>query len=145
MIATRVIVSLMHFLLMVLMSAFVIYWTYRTFIKANPDFDMEKKIKEGNIAVGLLVGTILFSASQILMAGTDSSIQMIRMHMLAPTEENANVLELIARMAGHLAASMALASPSASTKRPPPGPSTPAASSTTPKSSSTRPLGSSST
>jgi len=31
------------------------------------------------------------------------------MHMLAPTEENANVLELIGRMAGHLAASMALA------------------------------------
>lgn len=109
MIATRVIVSLWHFFLMVLMSGFVIYWTYRTFIKANPDFDMERKIKEGNIAVGLLVGTIIFSASQILMAGTDSSIQMIRMHMLAPTEENANVLELVARMAGHLAASMALA------------------------------------
>ena len=50
MIATRVVVSLMHFFLMVLMSGFVIFWTYRTFIKANPDFDMEKKIKEGNIA-----------------------------------------------------------------------------------------------
>lgn len=109
MIATRVIVSLLHFSLMVLMSGVVIYWTYRIFIKANPDFDMEKKIKEGNVAVGLLVGTILFSASQILMAGTDSSIQMIRMHLLAPTEENANVLGLIGRMAGHLAASMALA------------------------------------
>ncbi|MBI4060524.1 MAG: hypothetical protein HY403_03755 [Elusimicrobia bacterium] len=109
MIATRVIVSLMHFFLMVLMACIVIFWTYRIFIKANPDFDMEKKIKEGNVAVGLLVGTILFCASQILMAGTDSSIQMIRMHMLAPTEENANVLELLARMAGHLAVSMALA------------------------------------
>ena len=32
------------------------------------------------------------------MAGADSSIQMIRMHMLAPTEENANVLE---HMAGY--------------------------------------------
>src|SRR5438309_8754851 len=102
--AARFAVSLFHFVLMVVMSGFVIYWTYRTFIKANPDFDMEKKIKEGNVAVGLLVGTILFCASQILMAGTDSSIQMIRMHMLAPTEENASILELLARMAGHLAA-----------------------------------------
>ncbi len=109
MIATRVVVSLFHFSLMVVMSGFVIFWTYRTFIRANPDFDMEKKIKEGNVAVGLLVATILFCASQILMAGTDSSIQMFRMHMLAPTEDNASVVELVARMAGHLAVSMALA------------------------------------
>jgi len=52
MLATRVIVSLFHFVLMVLMSAFVIYWTYRTFIRANPDFDMEEEITKGNVAVG---------------------------------------------------------------------------------------------
>ncbi|MEK7390225.1 MAG: hypothetical protein AAB036_11065 [Elusimicrobiota bacterium] len=109
MFATRVIVSLFHFSMMVVMSGFVIFWTYRTFIKANPDFDMEQKIKEGNIAVGLLVGTILYCASQILMAGTDSSIQMVRMHMLAPTQEDASVIELLGRIAGHLAVSMALA------------------------------------
>ena len=107
--ATRVVVSLFHFVLMVLMSGFVIYWTYRTFIRANPDFDMEAEIAKGNVAVGLLVGTILYCASQILMAGTDSSIQMIRMHMLAPTERNASVLGLLGRMAGHLAISMGLA------------------------------------
>ena len=109
MLATRVIVSFFHFSLMVLMSGFVIFCTYRTFIKANPDFDMESEIKKGNIAVGMLVATILYSASQILMAGTDSSISMIRMHMLAPTEENASVLELLGRMVGHLTVSMALA------------------------------------
>jgi uncharacterized membrane protein YjfL (UPF0719 family) len=109
MLATRLIVSLFHFVLMVLMSGFVIYWTYRTFIRANPDFDMEAEITKGNVAVGALVGTILYCASQILMAGTDSSIQMIRMHMLAPTEANASVLMLLARMGGHLAVSMGLA------------------------------------
>ncbi len=109
MFATRIIVSLIHFFLMVLMSGFVIFWTYRIFIKANRDFDMEKQIKAGNSAVGILVGTILFCASQILMAGAESSIAMIRMHMLAPTEENANMFELLARMSGHLAVSMALA------------------------------------
>lgn len=109
MIATRAVVSLFHFLLMVLMSGLVIFLTYRTFIKANPDFDMEAEIKKGNVAVGLLVGVILLCASQILMAGTDSSIAMFRMHMLAPTEENASVRELLARMALHLAVSMALA------------------------------------
>lgn len=109
MIGTRVVVSLFHFFLMVLMSGITIYLTYRTFIKANPDFDMEAEIKKGNIATGLLVGTILFCASQILMAGAESSIQMFRLHMLAPTEENASGLELAGRIIGHLAASMALA------------------------------------
>ncbi|HEX4047922.1 MAG TPA: hypothetical protein VH309_08815 [Elusimicrobiota bacterium] len=107
--ATRVVVSLLHFVLMVLMCGFVIYWTYRTFIRANPDFDMEEEITKGNVAVGVLVGTILYCASQILMAGTDSSVQMLRMHMLAPTEQNASVLGLLGRMAGHLAISMGLA------------------------------------
>jgi uncharacterized membrane protein YjfL (UPF0719 family) len=109
MFATRIAVSLFHFILMVLMSGIVIYWTYRTFIRANPDFDMEDEIKKGNTAVGLLVGTIVYAASQILMAGTDSSFQMIRMHLLAPTEQNASVLGLLARMTGHLAISMGMA------------------------------------
>lgn len=109
MFATRVIVSLFHFLLMVVMSGFVIYWTYRTFIKANPDFDMESEIKKGNVAVGLLVGTILFSASQILLAGAESSISMFRLHMLAPTEENASLLKLCGLILAHLAMSMFLA------------------------------------
>jgi uncharacterized membrane protein YjfL (UPF0719 family) len=107
--AARFAVSLFHFVLMVVMSGFVIYWTYRTFIRANPDFDMEEEITKGNVAVGLLVGTIVYSASQILMAGTDSSFQMIRMHVLAPTEANASVAGLLGRMAGHLAISMGLA------------------------------------
>lgn len=109
MFATRVIVSLFHFLLMVVMSGLVIFLTYRTFIKANPDFDMEAEIKKGNLAVGLLVGTILFSASQILMAGAESSISMFRLHMLAPTEENASLLKLSGLIFGHLAISMLLA------------------------------------
>ena len=109
MFATRVIVSLFHFLLMVVMSGFVIFLTYRTFIKANPDFDMEAEIRKGNAAVGLLVGAILFSASQILMAGAESSISMFRLHMLAPAEENSSMLKLAVLIFAHLAMSMFLA------------------------------------
>ena len=49
---TRLIVSVFEFALAVLMSGFVISLTYRVFIKANPDFDMEAEIKKGNAAVG---------------------------------------------------------------------------------------------
>jgi len=109
MFATRVTVSLFHFLLMVVMSGFVIYLTYRTFIRANPDFDMENEIKKGNTAVGLLVGTIIFCASQIMMAGAESSISMFRLHMLAPAEEGASLLKVAGLIAAHLTMSMLLA------------------------------------
>lgn len=109
MFATRVIVSMFHFLLMVGMSGLVIYLTYRTFITANPDFNMETEIKKGNVAVGLLVGTILYAASQILMAGADSSISMFRLHMLAPSGDDASAGKLALMILAHLGVSMILA------------------------------------
>ncbi len=109
MFATRVIVSLFDFLLMVLMSALVIALTYRVFVKANPDFDMGAEIKKGNTATGILVATILVSASYILMAGTDSSVQMFRMHMLAPSAENETLGQIFLLILAHLTVSMTLA------------------------------------
>ncbi|HEX4048886.1 MAG TPA: DUF350 domain-containing protein, partial [Elusimicrobiota bacterium] len=69
MFTTRVVVSLFDFVLMVVMSAFVIALTYRIFVKANPDFHMGHEIKKGNLSVGILMAAILISASYILMAG----------------------------------------------------------------------------
>ena len=109
MFTTRVIVSLFNFTLMVVMSAFVIALTYRIFVKANPDFHMGQEIKKGNVAVGILMAAILLSASYILMAGTESSIAMFRMHMLAPSEENESILRILGLIVAHLAVSMALA------------------------------------
>ena len=109
MFATRIIVSLFQFALMVLMSGFVIAITYRIFIKANPDFHMGEEIKKGNTAVGILVSFILISASHILMAGTDSSIAMFRMHMLAPSDENESMLKIMGLIVAHLSISMLLA------------------------------------
>ncbi len=108
MFATRVIVSCFHFLLMVVMSGLVINLTYRIFIKANPDFDMGQEIKKGNVATGILVAVILLSASHILMAGTETSVQMFRMHMMAP-DENASLLRIALLIVSHLSLSMLLA------------------------------------
>jgi uncharacterized membrane protein YjfL (UPF0719 family) len=109
MFTTRVVVSLFDFILMVVMSAFVIALTYRIFVKANPDFHMGQEIKKGNIAVGILMAAILISASYILMAGTESSIAMFRMHMLAPSEENESLLRIAGLIIAHLSISMMLA------------------------------------
>ena len=108
MFTTRVVVSLFDFILMVVMSAFVIALTYRIFVKANPDFHMGAEIKKGNVAVGILMAAILVSASYILMAGTESSINMFRMHMLAPGEDE-SLIRILCLMVAHLAISMMLA------------------------------------
>ena len=106
---TRVVVSLADFFLMVVMSAFVIALTYRIFVKANPDFHMGQEIKKGNVAVGILMGAILLSASYILMAGTESSINMFRMHMLAPSAEDESMWQVGGLIIAHLTVSMMLA------------------------------------
>jgi uncharacterized membrane protein YjfL (UPF0719 family) len=108
MFTTRVVVSLFDFILMVVMSAFVIALTYRIFVRANPDFHMGQEIKKGNVAVGILMAAILISASYILMAGTESSISMFRMHMLAPSEDE-SVLRIFGLIVAHLSISMMLA------------------------------------
>lgn len=105
----RILVSLFEFSLMVVMSAFVIALTYRIFVKANPDFHMGEEIKKGNVSVGILMAAILISASYILMAGTESSIAMFRMHMLAPSEENESLLRILGLIVAHLSISMLLA------------------------------------
>lgn len=109
MFTTRIVVSLFDFILMVVMSAFVIALTYRIFVKANPDFHMGDEIKKGNLAVGILMAAILLSASYILMAGTESSIQMFRMHMLAPSEADESMLYIFGLIVAHLSISMMLA------------------------------------
>ncbi len=105
----RVVVSLFEFVLAVIMSGFVIFLTYRVFIKANPDFDMEEEIHKGNVSVGILVSVILFSASTILQKGMTSVVSMFRLYMSAPGENSLGLGKLAALSAGHLGISMLLA------------------------------------
>ncbi|MEK7859067.1 MAG: hypothetical protein AAB320_07995 [Elusimicrobiota bacterium] len=105
----RVAVSLFEFILSVVMSGFVIYFTYRMFIHANPDFNMEDEIKKGNTAVGVLVGAILYSASTILQRGLGSVVNMFRMFMSAPGEQSMPAWQIILLSAAHLVLPLILA------------------------------------
>jgi uncharacterized membrane protein YjfL (UPF0719 family) len=109
MFATRVIVSLFHFLLMAVSSGLVVTLTYRVFIGANPDFHMGEEIRKGNVATGVLVAAILYGASLIMMAGTQSGVDMFRMHMLAPSEQGESLLKLFAIILAHMGVSLLLA------------------------------------
>jgi len=84
MFVTRVLVSLFEFVLTVVMSGVAIAFTFRIFIRANPDFDMGSEIKKGNVAVGTLMAAILYAASEILQRGLSSVVSMVRLEMTAP-------------------------------------------------------------
>lgn len=109
MFSARLLISLFEFGLAVVMSGFVIFLTYRTFIRANPDFDMEQEIKKGNLAVGLLVGTILISSSTMLQRGMESVVGMFRLWVAAPAESNIPLYQLVMLAMTHLGMSMFLA------------------------------------
>ncbi|HOX23810.1 MAG TPA: DUF350 domain-containing protein [Elusimicrobiales bacterium] len=106
---TRLMVSLFEFALSVVMSGLLIFVTFKVFIKANPDFNMEAEIKKGNVAVGILVTAILFSASMILKEGLASVVSMVRMHLSMPTERVLSLAQLIALSAAHLVMAMFMA------------------------------------
>ncbi len=106
---TRLLVSMFEFVLSVVMSGIIIYLTYRVFIRANPDFNMETEIKNGNSAVGILVASILFSASMILQKGIAAIVGMFRLYISAPAENGLALWQLCLIAAGNLVLSLALA------------------------------------
>ena len=105
----RLLVSLFEFVLAVVMSGVVIYITYRVFIRVNPDFDMELEIRDGNTAVGVLVGSILFSASMILREGMAAVVGMFRTYVSAPGASDWALWQLGLLALAHLTLSMVMA------------------------------------
>lgn len=105
----RLMVSLFELSLMVVMSGVIIYLIYRIFIKANPDFDMEDEIAKGNVAVGVLVSTIMVSAALLLERGLAASVGMFRMAMSAPDEMSLPLWQLGLVTISHLVLILAIA------------------------------------
>ena len=105
----RLMASSFEFILGVAMSVCVIYVTYRVFIKANPDFDMEEEIEKGNIATGLLVSTILICASVFLGKGMESVVHMFRLYATSQARSPIPLWEMGLLGLGHLVVAMLMA------------------------------------
>ncbi len=106
---TRVIVSLFEFTLAVAMSGVIIALTYKIFVRANPDFNMEDEIKRGNVAVGTLMAAILVAASMILEKGMGAVVSMFRLYISSPGESTIRLWQLVLICLAHLGLSMILA------------------------------------
>jgi uncharacterized membrane protein YjfL (UPF0719 family) len=62
----RVVVSVCELLATLVVAVIVVYLTLRALVRANTDFDEDKEILKGNLAVGVLVGALLLASANIM-------------------------------------------------------------------------------
>lgn len=105
----RVLTSAFQFILGVIMAGFVIYYTYRAFIKANPDFNMEEEIKKGNVAVGILVSMNIYCASMMLHKSLISVFTMFKMYMYSPSDYTIGLAHICGIAVAHIVLTLFLA------------------------------------
>ncbi len=99
---TNLMVAIIEFVVMASMTGVFIYYIYRIFVHANPDFDMEHEIKKNNVAVGILMFSIMISGSTILYRGLDSIMDMVRLHASAPGQTGMNWWQLAGLGLAHI-------------------------------------------
>ncbi len=109
MFSTRLLSSLAELGLMIFASGLIIFLIYRIFLLANPDFDMEGSIRGGNVAVGILMATIMICAALMLDKGLGASIGVLRLAIAAPVESGEILGEAALLIVGHLLLSLAIA------------------------------------
>jgi uncharacterized membrane protein YjfL (UPF0719 family) len=109
MFTTRFLISMAELALMIFSSGLLIVLIYRIFIRANPDFDMEKAIKEGNVAVGILMASIMVCAALMLARGLSASVAVFRLAMSTPLEGGTALWQAVLLIGGHLLLSLAIA------------------------------------
>ena len=110
MFTTRFLISVAELALMIFSSGLLIVLIYRVFIKANPDFDMEQAIKDGNAAVGILMASIMACAALMLAKGLSASVAVLRLAMATPMGSGGPAIwKAVMLIAGHLFLSLAIA------------------------------------
>ncbi|HVE13870.1 MAG TPA: DUF350 domain-containing protein [Elusimicrobiota bacterium] len=62
---TRIILSLAEFGLSIVLSVFVIFWSYKSFVRATTEYDAEEEIRKGNVAVAVLLSSLMAGSAVI--------------------------------------------------------------------------------
>ena len=91
---TRLLISIFELTTSVVIAVFVIFVTYRIFIRANTDFDEEEEIKKGNVAVGILLSAIMVASAMIIQKGLYPVMSMIRIYLTSPVSQTLSQWQL---------------------------------------------------
>ena len=75
----RILLSLFEFLLTVGLAICVVYVNYRLAIRTNPDYDLERELKNRNVGLAILFAASLVAAGMIVRNGIFPIVSMVRL------------------------------------------------------------------
>jgi uncharacterized membrane protein YjfL (UPF0719 family) len=97
-----VIVSFLELILTVVMAVLVVYVTLRGMIKTNTDFDSDKEIIKGNVAVGLLVSALLLASANIMHQAFKPVVDTIHLYLTSPLVQSTKQWKVALYVIGNL-------------------------------------------
>jgi uncharacterized membrane protein YjfL (UPF0719 family) len=107
MLSTRLLTSLIEFGFLVTISGLIIVVIYQIFLRAGTKgFDSEDAIKNDNVAVGILMATIMVSSALMLQKGLSASMGVFRLTMATPAETGLLLSETLLLVLAHLLLSL---------------------------------------
>lgn len=109
MFATKILVSLFEFIFTVLLAVGVVYVNYQVYGKVNIDYDEEEELKKGNLAIAVLLASIMFASSMIVMKSIYPVVSLMRLYMTSPLDNELSLWQLIVYGLAHLVMSFVLA------------------------------------
>lgn len=102
-------VGLVKLLVSALTAVLVVFITYKVFIKANTDFDEEKEIQKGNVAVGLLVTALLLGSANIIQNALTPLTNLLLFSLQSGAPQQMSRPRLALYAIGHLGMAFVLA------------------------------------
>ena len=105
----RLLISLFELALMIVMSGVVITLIYRGILKATRDVNIEEELRKGNVALGILMATIMISIAMLLQKGLAASVNTFRLAVATPEEMAVPLWIAGLLILGHMFLSLSLA------------------------------------
>jgi uncharacterized membrane protein YjfL (UPF0719 family) len=108
MFATRVLTSVFEFFLTVSLSVLVVFFNYRLFQHANPDYDHEEELRKGNMAVAILLAALLFASGMMVQKGVYPVVTLFRLWMTSPLDAGLTKFQILAYGVTHIVMSFVI-------------------------------------
>ncbi|MFA5138551.1 MAG: hypothetical protein WC728_04895 [Elusimicrobiota bacterium] len=98
----KIAVSFGELLFTIALAIGVVYMTLRALIKTNTDFDEDKELLRGNVAVGVLIAALLLASANIMHQAFRPVAETIHLYLTSPLVEKAGQWKLVLHASGNL-------------------------------------------
>jgi len=99
---TRLVISLVEFGLSLFLSVFIVFWSYKSFVRFNTSYDAEAEIYKGNTAVAVLMAALMYAAALIMKESIYPVVSIVTVGLTDHGQGGRGILTLGACAVGHL-------------------------------------------